>query len=212
MASLNTGNNLLYLLLALLLALLVMQNVLAEWHFRGLSVGRRLPSEAFAGEGVKGELWVMNNRRALASFSLVLEEEQNASAVAAVSWVGPGQQVHVPATYTFAARGTRGLGRILSLPVFRLVCSRAGGPDACRPKCWCIGIGEGPLLSVAQGEESADPRRKVGTRIFWACEATHQGFAEACPLAEQCKRAWWSWSGPRLARRLFLCMWGRWGS
>ena len=55
------GNNLLYLLLAMLLFLLVLQNVLAEWHFRGLSLERRLPGEAFAREGAAGAVWVSNH-------------------------------------------------------------------------------------------------------------------------------------------------------
>ena len=107
----------------------------------------------------------MNNRRGLASFSILLEEEEAVGALAAVSWVGPGQQMHVPATYTFAARGPQKLSRIrlsssfpfglfmrrrsLDVPAEMLVYpSRRRGGAIAEP--------------TAQGEESADPRRKGG--------------------------------------------------
>ena len=111
MASLNTGNNLLYLLLAMLLSLLVLQNVFAEWHFRGISLERKLPVEAFALEDSMGAIVVVNHRRALAAFSLVVEEEE-CRASAAVSSVPPGQRVEVPVAYQFESRGLTALRRI----------------------------------------------------------------------------------------------------
>ena len=42
--------------LAALLALLVVNNALAEWNLRGLSAHRRLPAEIFAGVGATGAL------------------------------------------------------------------------------------------------------------------------------------------------------------
>jgi uncharacterized protein (DUF58 family) len=104
MASLNTGNNLLYLLLAMLLFLLVLQNVLGEWHFRGLRLERRLPAEAFANEGAPGILSVANHRRGLSAYSLVLEE-LGGQANCTVSSVPPGQRVDVPLSYQFKERG-----------------------------------------------------------------------------------------------------------
>lgn len=112
MASLNTGNNLLYLLLAMLLFLLVLQNVLAEWHFRGLSLERRLPVEAFAREGASGSLAVFNHRRGLSAYSLVLEEV-GGQAKGAVSSVPPGQRVEVPLTYCFDSRGLNRLDGVI---------------------------------------------------------------------------------------------------
>ena len=47
-AALNTGNNLLYLVLALMLAFLVLSGLLSEASLRGLRVERHLPRELFA--------------------------------------------------------------------------------------------------------------------------------------------------------------------
>ena len=48
-AALNTGNNLLYLVLSLMLAFLVLSGVFSESTLRGIRVRRRLPREFFAG-------------------------------------------------------------------------------------------------------------------------------------------------------------------
>jgi uncharacterized protein (DUF58 family) len=116
-AALNTGNNLLYLLLALLLALLVVQNILAEWHFRGLSVERRLPLEMFAGEGALGALVVCNHRKALSAFSLIMEEI-GGEAVGAVTVVPPGQRIEVPVRFVFERRGPAVLNQVRMLSSF----------------------------------------------------------------------------------------------
>ena len=48
-AALNTGNNLLYLVFALMLAFLVLSGILSETSLRGISVERIVPREFFAG-------------------------------------------------------------------------------------------------------------------------------------------------------------------
>src|SRR5664279_5196995 len=46
LAAINTGNNLLYLLLGMLLALIVVSSIMSELSLRNLSVVRRLPARA----------------------------------------------------------------------------------------------------------------------------------------------------------------------
>ena len=48
-AAVNTGNNLLYLVLGLLLSLVILSGVLSEIALRGLEFRRRLPRRAYAG-------------------------------------------------------------------------------------------------------------------------------------------------------------------
>src|SRR5436190_1529910 len=48
-AAVSTGNNLLYLLEAMLLALIVVSGLLSEMSMRGLCLGLRVPDEVFAG-------------------------------------------------------------------------------------------------------------------------------------------------------------------
>jgi len=73
-AALNTGNNLLYLLLAMMLALIVVSGVLSEKCLKGLSIQRRLPAHLFAGEPATVALRVTNEKRHFPSFSLRISD------------------------------------------------------------------------------------------------------------------------------------------
>jgi uncharacterized protein (DUF58 family) len=73
-AALNTGNNLLYLVLSLLLAFLVLSGVLSESALRGIEVRRRLPYEMFAGAPAVVGLEIANRQRRVPAFAVVVED------------------------------------------------------------------------------------------------------------------------------------------
>jgi uncharacterized protein (DUF58 family) len=73
-AALNTGNNLLYLVLSLMLAFLVLSGALSESALRGISVRRCLPGELFAGASVSVGLALSNSQRRIPAFALVVED------------------------------------------------------------------------------------------------------------------------------------------
>lgn len=70
MAALNTGNNLLYLLLAMLLSLIVMSGILSEQCLRHLAIRRVLPDAIFADSPATVTLSIANRQSRLPSFSL----------------------------------------------------------------------------------------------------------------------------------------------
>jgi len=70
MAALNTGNNLLYLLLAMLLSLIVMSGILSEQCLRHLTIRRRIPDNIFANRPAAVTVSIMNRKPRLPSFSL----------------------------------------------------------------------------------------------------------------------------------------------
>ncbi len=107
LAALNTGNNLLYLALAGLLGLMVVQDVLAEWNLRGVRLARRLPAEVFAREPALGHLVVVNERDWFSLYGLVLEEmgPEGPLGVAALAVLDPGRGFEVPFTWHFPRRG-----------------------------------------------------------------------------------------------------------
>jgi uncharacterized protein (DUF58 family) len=74
-AAVNTGNNLLYLVLAMLLSLIIASGFLSEWGIRGLTIKRTFPPYIFAQTPCSILVQVTNHKRYLASFSLELEEE-----------------------------------------------------------------------------------------------------------------------------------------
>lgn len=73
-AALNTGNNLLYMVLSLLLAFLVLSGAFSESALRGVHVRRRPPSELFAERASTVLLEVANVQPRFPSFAVVVED------------------------------------------------------------------------------------------------------------------------------------------
>ncbi|MDP9152069.1 MAG: DUF58 domain-containing protein [Myxococcota bacterium] len=73
-AAINTANNLLYLLLGMLLALIVVSGVMSELSLRDLSVVRRLPTRAQAGRAHLVEIEVFNHKLRVPSYAIEVED------------------------------------------------------------------------------------------------------------------------------------------
>lgn len=71
----NTGNNLLYLILGLLLSLLLVSGTLSDLSLYRLRVRRRLPGRLFVGRAARVEVELENLKERLPSYSLDLREE-----------------------------------------------------------------------------------------------------------------------------------------
>jgi uncharacterized protein (DUF58 family) len=72
--AINTGNNLLFLILGLLLSSIVVSGLLSELNLRGVRVERRLPSFARAGAPALVGLVARNEKPRAPSFSLEIRE------------------------------------------------------------------------------------------------------------------------------------------
>jgi uncharacterized protein (DUF58 family) len=69
-AALNTGNNLLYIVVAAMLAAILVSGIVSALVLRGLELQVRLPEHVFAGRSVVGRIALHNSRRFLPSFSI----------------------------------------------------------------------------------------------------------------------------------------------
>jgi uncharacterized protein (DUF58 family) len=69
-AALNTGNNLLYIVVAAMLAAILVSGVISALVLRGLELDVRLPEQVFAGRAVWGRIVLRNSRRVLPSLSI----------------------------------------------------------------------------------------------------------------------------------------------
>ena len=69
-AALNTGNNLLYIVVAAMLAAILVSGMVSAWVLRWLQLDVRLPEHVFAGRAVLGRIVLHNPRRFLPSFSV----------------------------------------------------------------------------------------------------------------------------------------------
>ena len=91
-AALNTGNNLLYVIVAAMLAAIMVSGVASAIVLRNLELDILLPEQVFAGRPTLGKIVVRNRRRWLPSFSIsVVPLKQKPS----------GQWQWVPATFGF---------------------------------------------------------------------------------------------------------------
>ncbi len=73
-AAINTGNNLLYLLLAMLLSLIVMSGLLSEQSFKQLEFKRRMPDRVFANRPATISLSIANRKTRVPTFSLRVQD------------------------------------------------------------------------------------------------------------------------------------------
>src|SRR6202030_4846308 len=69
-AALNTGNNLLYIVVAAMLAAILVSGIVSALVLRGLELEVRLPEHMFAGRPVVGRIVLRNPRRFLPAFSI----------------------------------------------------------------------------------------------------------------------------------------------
>ena len=74
LAAINTGNNLLYLLLGWLFSLIVASGILSDVCLRGIRIRRRAPKRIFANKPFLMSLEVQNEKRRFASYSLEIED------------------------------------------------------------------------------------------------------------------------------------------
>jgi uncharacterized protein (DUF58 family) len=75
LAAINTGNNLLYLIVAMLLSVMAVSGVLSEQSMRRVALRRDGPPRLFAGVPAAFTLWVCNRKRRLPSYALHVSED-----------------------------------------------------------------------------------------------------------------------------------------
>lgn len=73
-AAINTGNNLLYLVLGLMLSLILLSGVLSDLVLFGLGTRRTLPARAYAGSPFLVEVGITNRKAWLPTFSVEVED------------------------------------------------------------------------------------------------------------------------------------------
>jgi uncharacterized protein (DUF58 family) len=73
LAALNTGNNLLFLILASLIAIILMSGILSSITLSGVAMRLQLPEHIFAGQQVRASIELENEKLTLPSFSLRVE-------------------------------------------------------------------------------------------------------------------------------------------
>jgi uncharacterized protein (DUF58 family) len=84
LAALNTGNNLLFLILASLIAAILMSGILSSITLSGVAMRLELPEHIFAGQPVRARIELENEKITLPSFSLRVEAARTKGTPAAL--------------------------------------------------------------------------------------------------------------------------------
>ena len=84
LAALNTGNNLLFLILACLISVILMSGILSSISLAGVELRIELPEHIFAGQTVRATVELENGKLTLPSFGLRVEPVTAAGAPAAL--------------------------------------------------------------------------------------------------------------------------------
>src|SRR5271169_6608919 len=85
-AALNTGNNLLYIVVAAMLAAILVSGIVSALVLRWLDLDVRLPEHVFAGRPVMGRIVLHNPRRFLPSFSIRVVSTRKKKTKAVRQW------------------------------------------------------------------------------------------------------------------------------
>jgi uncharacterized protein (DUF58 family) len=96
LAAINTGNNLLFLILACLIASILMSGILSSLTLAGVELNLELPEHIFAGQTVRGIVELKNEKQTLPSFSLRVEGTKKKDAAAAVLLATPVYFPYLP--------------------------------------------------------------------------------------------------------------------
>jgi len=108
-AAVNTSNNLLYMVLSALLAVLALSGILSAMNFKALDMELLLPPRAFAGETLPFSVRIRNRRRVFPAFSL---QAQPPGDGLYFSMIQPRQSVLHPGETKFSRRGRYSFERL----------------------------------------------------------------------------------------------------
>lgn len=115
-AAINTGNNLLYMILACLMGILLVANLLAEWNLRGLRIERQMPSELFAQQPARGRIIIHNSRRMGTAWTLLVTDRvqgvREPVAQGRMLRIPPGEKRNLFLSWSFHNRGDAMLRKI----------------------------------------------------------------------------------------------------
>jgi uncharacterized protein (DUF58 family) len=128
-AAINTGNNLLYLVVGMLLSLIIISGIMSESTLRGIRVTRRLPARVFSGMEAVSRINITNSTKLLPSFSFVVSELELPlveSSDAYVLKLAHGESVKRQNTLIFKKRGEINIEGLLITTSFPFSLFRKG--------------------------------------------------------------------------------------
>ena len=178
LTAMNTGNNLLYLLESMVLALIVVSGVLSEQSVRGVRVLSRAPDEIYAGTPCLVGALVRNTKPRRPSYSISLERPGTDVRLAYLARLGAGEERSVTWEETLPRRGRHRLAgvRVVTRFPFGLFVKAARPTGAEEVLVFPKRVPPSPaLLRQAGGLGSAPARRRGRGHDLHDLRAYHSG-------------------------------------
>lgn len=107
-AAINTGNNLLYLVVSMMLSLIVISGILSETSIKKIDARREIKEYTYKDSPLRVKINVKNDKSRLPSFSFTVDEHPAKDLVTRAAYIlklEAGAELAAPASYTFSRRG-----------------------------------------------------------------------------------------------------------
>jgi uncharacterized protein (DUF58 family) len=175
-AAFNTGNNLMYLILAMMLAVLAVSYVLLGINLKGLSLAVAVNQPVFAGQGFRMDLSVKNGKSFPASWSLRVRLPGALKGEGYVTHAPASSTAHGHADVVFRNRGIYSLGDFIiesSFPFIfftKRIKARVEGEVTVYPEIKDVEL---PALFRGRGDEGRSARPGRGEELFMMREFRH---------------------------------------
>jgi uncharacterized protein (DUF58 family) len=111
-AAVNSGNNLLYIILGAMLSFILASGVMSNIALRDLEITREISDRAFAKTPTLYRFGVRNMKRLFPSYLILLKEEATPTSGGFLTCVGPGEEESPVVEAVFPRRGPLALGDV----------------------------------------------------------------------------------------------------
>jgi hypothetical protein len=137
-AAVNTGNNLFYLLLAMMLSLILVSGLLSELTLRRLAFRRHVPDYVFADKPARISLTISNHKTGFPSFSLKVldladEDDLDGGTSIPIPFLGPRAPITSPIHSKLPGVGSIDWTASGSQPAFHSGCFKRPSSILMRP-------------------------------------------------------------------------------
>ena len=185
----NAGNNLLYLVVAALLAVFALSGILGHRNLRGVGLRLIAPDEVWAGRPVSVRAELVNRRRRMPAFLLTVGCGSEPP-LGTVLEIPPGSRGEIPLPLTFSTRGVRPWPRHSVTSEFPFGLIRRGG--LVQPPGSCL-VYPAPLAVPGELAEGAEREGELLARRTPGLSGDHRGLRDYAPGDSISRVQWKSW-------------------
>jgi uncharacterized protein (DUF58 family) len=183
----NSGNNLLYLVVAALLAALALSGVLGHRNLRGVGLRLLSPAEAWAGRPLTVDAELRNTRSRLPAFLLAVRSPEGGGVAVETP---PGATSRIAVTVTFPARGRQPWPPQEVTSEFPFGLIRRGA--VVQPPGGCL-VYPRPLPVAWEHVERAEREGELLARRTAGAGGDYRGLREYAPGDSLARVHWTSW-------------------